>query len=100
MFNKNKISIVVSLVFLIISTFVLESCSSETQAASGRVFEIRTYIAHEGKLEDLNSRFRNHTNSLFVKHGMQLVGYWEPIDKEDTLIYVLAFPSVEARDKS
>ena len=100
MFNKNKISIMVSLMFLLISMFFLESCSSDTQATSGRVFEIRTYIAHEGRLDDLNSRFRNHTNSLFVKHGMQLIGYWEPIDEEDTLIYILAFPSIEAREKS
>ena len=31
---------------------------------------------------------------------MQVVGYWEPIDEKDTLIYILAFPSVEAMDKS
>tara|TARA_B100000029_G_scaffold172364_1_gene168736 strand:- start:869 stop:1291 length:423 start_codon:yes stop_codon:yes gene_type:complete len=97
---KNKISIMSLLMLLLISTFLLEGCSSDAKATSGRVFEIRTYIAHDGRLEDLNSRFRNHTNTLFVKHGMQLVGYWEPIDEDDTLIYILAFPSVEAREKS
>jgi hypothetical protein len=70
---------------------------------ANRFFEMRTYIAHEGKLDALNARFRNHTNKLFEKHGMQLVGYWTPTDekkKNNTLIYILAFPSKEARDAS
>src|SRR5258708_23575214 len=40
-----------------------------------RGFELRTYTAAEGKLDALNARFRDHTNKLFVKHGMELVGY-------------------------
>ncbi|MBF88835.1 MAG: NIPSNAP family protein [Candidatus Marinimicrobia bacterium] len=100
MMVQNKISIMSLLMLLLISALLLEGCSSDAKATSGRVFEIRTYIAHDGRFEDLNSRFRNHTNTLFVKHGMQLVGYWEPIDEDDTLIYILAFPSVEAREKS
>src|SRR5690349_20596967 len=43
-----------------------------------RVFELRTYTAAEGKLDALNARFRDHTNKLFVKHGMELIGYWTP----------------------
>ena len=33
--------------------------------AKGRVFEMRTYTANEGKLEALQARFRNHTMKLF-----------------------------------
>ncbi len=69
-----------------------------------RVFELRTYIAAEGKLDGLNARFRDHTNKLFVKHGMELIGYWTPMDENkgasNTLIYILAHQSREARDKS
>ena len=79
-----------------------------------RVFEMRVYIAHEGKLEDLHKRFRDHTNKLFVKHGMELVGYWTPNDDQQknplitalnedpkqTLVYILAYPSREAAAKS
>ncbi|WP_422927197.1 NIPSNAP family protein [Singulisphaera sp. PoT] len=65
-----------------------------------RVFELRTYTTNEGKLEDLHKRFREHTNKLFVKHGMELVGYWTPQDekdgKKDKLVYILAYPSREA----
>ena len=65
-----------------------------------RVFEMRTYYTSKGKLEHLHRRFRDHTNYLFVKHGMTLVGYWVPDDAEDTLVYVLAYPSLEARKTS
>ncbi|MFM8393061.1 MAG: NIPSNAP family protein, partial [Acidobacteriota bacterium] len=56
------------------------------------------------KLEDLHARFRNHTLKLFRKHGMEVVGFWGPTDKEkgseNTLVYVLAYPSREAREKA
>src|SRR5438105_209061 len=68
-----------------------------------RVFELRTYYAAPGKMEALHKRFREHTCKLFEKHGMTLVGFWSPLDRkeaEEKLIYVLAFPSKEAADKS
>jgi hypothetical protein len=68
-----------------------------------RYFEMRTYIAAPGKLDQLHARFRDHTNKLFVKHGMTLIGYWTPADGDaakNTLIYILAYPSKEAREKS
>ena len=77
---------------------------SPSLAKDSRCFEIRTYIAAPGKLEELHARFRNHTMKLFKKHGMEVVGFWGPTDKEkgseNTLVYVMAFPSREARDKA
>ena len=70
------------------------------EAASARVFELRTYTAAPGKLEDLKARFRDHTVRLFEKHGMTNIGYWVPMDGEtagNTVIYLLAYPSREAR---
>lgn len=68
-----------------------------------RLFEMRIYTAAEGKLDALNARFRDHTNRLFVKHGIALIGYWTPVEgpeSKTTLIYILAYPSREAREKS
>jgi hypothetical protein len=66
-----------------------------------RVFEMRTYHAAPGKLDALHARFRDHTTKLFEKHAMTNIGYWVPIDNTDNiLIYVLAYPSREARDAS
>ncbi len=68
-----------------------------------RFFELRTYTAAEGKLDALNKRFREHTNDLFKKHGMTIIGFWTPTDgprSKDTLIYILAYPDRAAREKS
>jgi hypothetical protein len=69
-------------------------------ASAGRVFEMRTYYCLPGRLDALNKRFREHTNRLFVKHGMELVGYWTPVDKPDVLVYILAYPSRDAATKA
>jgi NIPSNAP len=68
-----------------------------------RIFELRTYHAAPGKMEALNSRFRDHTCELFKKHGITIIGFWNPseaTDADKTLIYLLAFPSKEAADRS
>ncbi len=67
------------------------------------MFELRTYTTADGRLPDLMARFRNHTNYLFVKHGMDLIGYWTPTEGDgagNTLIYLLAHDSREAARKS
>lgn len=72
--------------------------------AENRVFELRTYTANPGKLDDLHKRFREHTCELFKKHGMDLIGFWTPIDekngKSNTLVYMLAFPDRESARKA
>lgn len=81
-----------------------QEAASPSIARDSRCFEMRTYHAAPGKLEALHARFRDHTNRLFTKHGMTLIGYWVPQDKDkgadNTLVYILAFPSRAARDKS
>jgi hypothetical protein len=77
---------------------------SPSLAKDSRCYEIRTYIAAPGKLEELHTRFRNHTMKIFKRHGIEVVGFWGPTDKEkgsdNTLIYVLVFPNREARDRA
>ncbi|MFP6693826.1 MAG: NIPSNAP family protein, partial [Pirellulales bacterium] len=46
--------------------------------AADRFFELRTYTTHPGRLDALHKRFRDHTNGIFKKHGMQLVAFWTP----------------------
>jgi len=81
---------------------VLWACAGEMAAAAedSRAFELRTYVTNEGKLPDLLTRFRDHTCSLFERHGMDNIGYWIPMSPEDgsanTLIYLIAHQSREA----
>lgn len=68
-----------------------------------QVYELRTYVASEGKYDALLSRFRDHTMRIFEKHGMANIGYWTPQetpDSESLLIYLLAHPSRAAADAS
>jgi len=72
---------------------------SPALSAGAKVYELRTYTAPDGKLEELHARFRNHTMRIFQKHGMSNVAYFRPEDsplKENTLIYLIAHPSREA----
>jgi len=82
--------------------FSIASATAADKKKADRFFEMRTYITHPGKLDDLNKRFREHTNRIFQKHGMDLIAYWTPTEegKEDTLVYVLAYKSKAARDKA
>lgn len=72
-----------------------------SQAADGpafAVYEMRTYHAHEGKLEALHARFQDHTVALFAKHGMGNIIYLAPEDKSsNTMSYLLGYRNLEAR---
>ena len=99
---RRPLLVAVALIALPAAAFLVGRASAQ-DAKPDRLFELRVYTAHEGKLAELNTRFRDHTNRLFQKHGMDLVGYWTPAEGEraaDTLIYVLAFPDAEARNKA
>ncbi|GAA3315121.1 NIPSNAP family protein [Arthrobacter ramosus] len=52
-------------------------------------FEMRTYTSTEGRMEDLLTRFRDHTLQLFTEHGIQSLGYWHPVDQDDVLVYLV-----------
>ncbi len=68
-----------------------------------RVYELRTYHAAPGKMAALHARFRDHTLKLFEKHGLKVEGFWKPLDDkaaQETLVYLLSFPSKEAAEKS
>lgn len=71
---------------------------AEAQAAH-RVFELRTYTAHPGRLEELHRRFAGEILPIFARHGLTSVAYFKPEDAplaDNTLIYILAHDSREA----
>ena len=88
---------------LIATSILLGAAAIVNAQTTGKVFEIRTYTTHEGRLDALKKRFREHTTRLFEKHGMKNVGYWVPADaplSNNTLIYILEHSSREAAKKS
>jgi hypothetical protein len=85
---------------LLLTTMLATSLPAFAAEPDTRCFEMRTYYAAPGKLDDLLARFRDHTVKLFEKHGITNVGYWVPIENKDNkLVYVIAFPSREEREK-
>jgi NIPSNAP protein len=103
----NKWIVLAASTAVFVAGFVLGGLRSDgavAHAQAGKhVYELRTYTAPEGKLGDLNARFRNHTLKIFERHGMKNVIYMTPQDAPDsqnTLIYLLEHQNREAAKKS
>ncbi len=64
------------------------------------VYELRTYWAAPGKIEDLHNRFRHVTLPIFARHNMKVVGFWTPAVAEESgdLVYMLAFDDTAAKE--
>lgn len=98
---------ILSVGLLTLTTLIVPQVSAQTSpsvAKDSRCFEMRTYYAAPGRFEAMNARFRDHTCKLFKKHGMELIGFWIPQDKdkgaENTMVYILAHKSREEAKKS
>jgi NIPSNAP len=85
------------------SVFMKATDFSPIVAASkqgNRVFELRIYTLMPDKLDAICTRFREHTMTLFAKHGATNLPYWTTIEKDATqqpkLIYFLAHASEAA----
>ncbi len=93
------------LITALLSTYLAmsDTAVAEDKESVGQVYELRTYVANPGKLDALHARFRDHTCKLFKKYGIEVVGFWTPTEGEesqDTLIYLVRFPSVDAQKKA
>jgi NIPSNAP protein len=70
-------------------------------AKDSRCFELRMYTVEPGSSADvLHARFRERTIALFRKHGMTVIGFWQPVARLDQLVYILAFRDAAARDSA
>jgi hypothetical protein len=101
MSTKTLLSVCLLAASAVVGYGVMKTTSAE--AASTRVYELRTYHCNEGKLDALNARFRDHTITIFKKHGMHSVGYWIPADGPEhanTLIYIISHASRDAAKKN
>jgi len=75
----------------------------QVMANNNRVFELRVYHTLPGKVPALESIFRD-VAKLQAKHGLDVVGYWVPDDKDpawtNTFIYLVAHPSQQEAKKN
>lgn len=64
-----------------------------------RCYELRTYTAADGKLDDLNRRFRKYSRIVFARYRMARLGFWIPLDNpENQFTYILSYADCEDRD--
>lgn len=86
------------LIFTFATLFGLFAVTPALAAEDNSVFELRIYTTHPEKMPDLMARFRNHTTTLFERHGMENIGYWLPTEQKDgdKLYYILKHKSREA----
>jgi hypothetical protein len=67
------------------------------------VYELRLYHVNAGKMNELVTRFGNHTDAIFKQHNMKSVGYWVPEDApsaQNLFVYVLEHPSRQEAEKN
>ena len=77
------------------------TAGSTNVAKDSRCFEMRTYTVDSGSsLDLLHKRFREYTMALFKKHGITIVGFWQPTNVPNALIYLCVYKDREARDKA
>ena len=88
------------LTIIMMITLCIGLMTNTAIAEDSTVYELRTYTTNEGKLDDLQDRFRVHTLKLIEKHGMKNIGYWIPSDKAETLTYLLQHKSKAAAELS
>ena len=88
---------------LFVLGILMASLLGASLPAEDRVYELRTYVTNEGKLDALHQRFRDHTTGFFEKHGMQNHAYWVPLEgaeSENTLVYIISHDNREAAAQS
>lgn len=64
------------------------------------IYELRTYWAAPGKINNLHERFRSLTMGVFQRHHMEVVGFWTPTPatpESGDLIYILRFADEECK---
>lgn len=84
-----------------ITALILTTFSATAQTKDTKIYELRIYYCDTNKLDDLITRFTNHTTKLFERHGMTNIGYWLPIHNDkNALYYILAYPGMKERDSS
>jgi hypothetical protein len=95
--ESGKIVAKVTSIFMHATDFSPKIKASHSDA--DRTFEMRTYTATPGKLENVLTRFRDHTVKLFKKHGMDNIAYFTTLPKDGSqskLLYFIAHKSEAA----
>ncbi len=73
-----------------------------TPSPSG-IFQLRIYHCLDGRIDNLEARFRDHTQALFEKQGLKNYPYYLTVEKDGTqskLVYLLGHENQEEFEKA
>ncbi len=64
------------------------------------LYELRVYTAVPGRMPELLARFKDHTVSIWQKHGVVPIGFWTTLigHSSSELTYILAWNSLAERE--
>lgn len=69
-------------------------------SAGNAVYELRGYTATPETIDALHERFERYAFPLFERQGFEVIGLWKPVDRPDSLVYLLRFPDEHARRRA
>lgn len=65
------------------------------------IYELRIYYIHQGKMQEIQARFRDRTLQILANHGMKVTEFWEDANEENNrLYYVMEHSDIETRNQS
>jgi len=94
---------ILSFLFGVSVILVFTKLSASNADSPHRVFELRMYHVHPGKMEALKARFDDYTDVIFKRHNMKSIGYWIPEDapsSQNLFVYILEHPSRQEAEKN
>jgi hypothetical protein len=64
------------------------------------IYELRVYTAVPGRMPALLARFKDHTTSIWQKHGISAIGFWTTLigHSNAELTYILSWNSLADRE--
>ena len=79
-----------------------EGLNETPMPQSSGIFQLRTYTCSAGRLDNLVTRFKDHTQDLFAKQGLKNYPYWVTVEKDGSqpkLVYLLADKDQESFER-
>lgn len=64
------------------------------------IYELREYVAHDGAVQSVHDRFAMKTLPLFLRHGLDVVGFWVDREQPSHILYLLQFEDVAAQKRA
>jgi hypothetical protein len=61
------------------------------------IFELRIYTMLPMRWDAINERFSKHTLHIFDRLGMKVLDFWESIEDQPKLYYVMEYANMEER---